>query len=102
MHTLSPSGGSASMSACVLMTWPLALGVAHQADDLRVLRVAENDGVVALFRVDADFAGDDPHVRAGGVLELHAEIFQITAALGRDAMRAHDHHRAFLFLRLRG
>ena len=69
----------------------LAFGVAEQANDLRVLGVAEDDGSIALARMHAHLAGDDADVGAGGVAEFHAERLQVFAALGRDAVRAHNH-----------
>ena len=76
----------------------LALGVAQESDDLGVGRVAEDDGGEAALGVEADLAGDDADVRAGGVAELEPERLEVGAALGRDAVGADDHDRSVLAL----
>ena len=69
----------------------LALRVAEETNNLGVLGVAEDDGGIALAGMHAHLAGDDADVGAGGVAEFHAERLQVFAALGRDAVRAHNH-----------
>lgn len=41
--------------------------------------------------MEADFAGDDADVGAGGVFEVHAEGFKVLATFWGDAVGADDH-----------
>lgn len=52
--------------------------------------VAEDDGGVAFFGMEADFACDDADVGAGGVFEFDVEGLEVVASFGGDAVGADD------------
>jgi NADH dehydrogenase len=78
---------------------PLPFGIAKQTNDLGMLRVAKNHRLKSLLGVHSHLAGDDADIRTGRVAEFHAEGFEISATLRRDAVRT-DHHDRMIIRRL--
>src|SRR4030042_6054086 len=73
----------------------LAMSIAHQAHDLRVVLVPHDDGVISLLGMSADNGLHPGHAGAGGIPDPQTRRLDATALRRGDAVRPNDDGPAF-------